>query len=101
MVALDQIPMGQVDFRLGGEGGNLTRGGHPDVLKWAHANGCPWDREYCAGMIAENIEEMNVARNTPSFCLSTTTVGNSEGSARWHACRRRIGIPDKKRYTTG
>jgi hypothetical protein len=30
---------------LGMNVANAAKGGHTNVLKWPHENGCPWDRE--------------------------------------------------------
>jgi len=27
---------------------SAARGGHLEVVQWAHANGCPWDEQTCA-----------------------------------------------------
>ena len=41
VVACERMPVGRVDVRVRGEGGHL------EMLQWARANGCPWDKKTC------------------------------------------------------
>ena len=43
MGARERLPVGRGDVRA-----NAAGGGHLEVLKWARANGCPWDEATCA-----------------------------------------------------
>tara|TARA_B110000046_G_scaffold93492_1_gene101435 strand:- start:44 stop:256 length:213 start_codon:yes stop_codon:yes gene_type:complete len=48
----------------------VTEGGHLEVLKWARANGCPWDEDTCeAAAEGGQLEvlEWAVANGCPSF----------------------------------
>ena len=40
--ARERLPVGRGDVR------GAAKGGHLEVLKWARANGCPWDEWTCA-----------------------------------------------------
>ena len=46
MGARERLPVGRADVRVRGGGGHL------EVLKWARANGCPWDWWTCANAAA-------------------------------------------------
>jgi len=58
-----------------------AKGGHFEVLKWACANGCPWDKTVCANLAREgHFEVLKWAH--ANGCLwnkSTTYVAATEG----------------------
>ena len=41
MASHKRLPVGQ------GDCASAAHGGHFEILKWAHANDCPWDAETC------------------------------------------------------